>query len=510
MIINEFISNFKNHPVMFIGTGLSLRYLENSYSWDDLLKKIALDFTDDIEYYLDLKSDSMKDGICCYDKVATALELDFNNYLKKHRHGVFEEINNDFYAEMANGVSISRFKLYISHLFKELHIKKSVEDEITELKKARKNISSIITTNYDCLIEDIFEFDPLIGNDILLSNPYGSVYKIHGCVTEPKKIIITESDYKDFDQKYELIRAQLLSIFIHNPIIFIGYNIGDQNIKTILKTIFTYVSPNSDQAQKIRDNFLLVEYEKNSLNHEVFEHDIDIEGFPTIRINKLKTDDFSTLYKALSMLQLPVSAMDIRKVQSVVRDIYTGGNIKVSITSDLDSLKNGEKVLVIGAKNTIKYEFQTTSEMMANYFKIIDESNSQLLSLINKQRIQSTQYFPVFGFSKIFDSISRIEELKNQQKEKVLAIKDTAPASCHGTHTTPEEVLKDYTISQTYKAQEIICSILTGKMCLESTKNYLINYSDKKTTDYRRILCAYDYKKYGCNDKGKKTLKRKK
>ena len=27
----------------------------------------------------------------------------------------------------------------------------------------------------------IFDFSPLIGNDILLSNPYGSVYKIHGC-----------------------------------------------------------------------------------------------------------------------------------------------------------------------------------------------------------------------------------------------------------------------------------------------------------------------------------------
>ena len=33
MNIQEFISNYHNHPVLFVGTGLSLRYLENSYSW---------------------------------------------------------------------------------------------------------------------------------------------------------------------------------------------------------------------------------------------------------------------------------------------------------------------------------------------------------------------------------------------------------------------------------------------------------------------------------------------
>lgn len=44
MQVQEFIGNFRNHPVMFIGTGLSLRYLENSYSWENLLKKIAFDF----------------------------------------------------------------------------------------------------------------------------------------------------------------------------------------------------------------------------------------------------------------------------------------------------------------------------------------------------------------------------------------------------------------------------------------------------------------------------------
>ena len=41
MNLKEFIGNFKSHPVLFIGTGISLRYLDNSYSWDGLLKHIS-------------------------------------------------------------------------------------------------------------------------------------------------------------------------------------------------------------------------------------------------------------------------------------------------------------------------------------------------------------------------------------------------------------------------------------------------------------------------------------
>ncbi len=209
----------------------------------------------------------------------------------------------------------------------------------------------------------------------MLSNPYGSVYKIHGCVSDIQNIIITEEDYERFDKRYELIRAQLLSLFIHNPIIFIGYSISDVNIKNILKTIFMCIEPSSKDAERIRKNFLLVEHQKDSISEEIREHDIDIEGFGTIRINKIKTDNYEIIYKSLSNLHLPVSAMDVRKVQDVFKEIKTGGEIKVSITDDLETLKNGEKVLAIGSINNIKYEFNTASEMMSIYFKIVDEDN---------------------------------------------------------------------------------------------------------------------------------------
>lgn len=496
MDIREYISSYRNHPILFIGTGVSLRYLSNSYTWDGLLKKIAYELTGNAEFFLDVKSQCQKNGKYEYDKVANEIESVFNKALQADRNGKFKEVNDVFYENMEKGVNLSRFKIFISQLLSSLEFKPEMDEEISAFKRVRKNIGSIITTNYDKLIECVFEFTPLIGNDILLSNPYGSVYKIHGCISDASKLIITAEDYSLFKDKYELIRAQLLSMFIHNPIIFLGYNIGDENIKSILKTIFTYVEFNSEQANIIRNNFLLVEYEKDSDSTETCEHDIDLEGFSTIRINKIKTDNFSSIYNALSDLSLPISAMDIRKVQSVVKEIYSGGNIKVNITEDLDALKNSDKIIAIGSMNTISYQYQTIQELMTNYFKVVEESNEQLLKLINKQRIQSSQYFPIFAFSTICPEISNIDALKAQQIGKIETALETLSASCRTELTTISDIMSDDSITHANKDSAILWATYYGVIELDDVKKYLIGHDDKKSTSYRRLLCAYDLKKH--------------
>ena len=497
MNIREFISTYKNHPVLFIGTGVSLRYLKNSYTWDGLLRKIAFDFSGGIEYYLDLKSRCEMGGKYNYSQIASDLEGDFNSHLVANRNGKFKEINDIFYANMQENKNVSRFKIYISRLLSSLEFKEEKMEELTVFKKVRKNVGSIITTNYDQFIENVFEFSSLVGNDILLSNPYGSVYKIHGCVTDAQKLIITDSDYSRFQDKYELIRAQLLSIFIHNPIIFLGYNIGDENIKQLLKTIFTYVEPNSETAERIRRNFLLVEYDPNSQSADTSEHDIDLEGFSTIRINKIKTDNYTVIYEALADLMLPISAMDIRKVQSIVKEIYAGGSINVKITEDLDSMDNADRILAIGSSKTISYHYQTATETILGYFNLIEEANVQAIELIDKYKIQSTQFFPIFGFSIIVPDLAAAEKLKQQQREKLVAAFDATPPACRTTYTSIEQITSDGTITLSNKHYAIFYSALLNNITLEDFNNYLRSYENKTVTYYRKLLCAYDYELYG-------------
>ncbi|MDA5316976.1 SIR2 family protein [Vibrio cholerae] len=495
MNVSDFVNRFTNHPVLFIGTGFSLRYLTNSYSWDSLLAHIAFELTGNDEFYLDIKARSLlKNGSFDYEQVADELEQIFNVQLANDRNGKFADINATFYEHMRNGKCLSRFKIYISKLVGDLRFKDNIDAEIAALKKARKNIGSIITTNYDELVENIFGFNKLVGNDILLSNPYGSVYKIHGCVTDPDRIIITKKDYSVFDERYELIRAQLLSLFIHNPIIFIGYSVSDVNIKSILNTIFSYVEPNSEQANKIRSNFLLVEYDEGNLSVDIVEHDIDING-NQIRINKVKTNNFQSVYEALSELVLPVSAMDVRKVQSVWRTIITGGDIKVKITEDLDKLSNGEMVIAVGSEKTITYDFMTTKEMIRNYFQIIEESNSQLLKTLNKQKVQVNQWFPCFAFGSICKELTSIERMKENQTSK-LNISLNNDEFNH-THHTVDGIMSDASIRASSKHKAIAWYTYKGLLDLEDVKNFLIDFKDDKSTTYNMMICAYDYKAYG-------------
>lgn len=188
--------------------------------------------------------------------------------------------------------------------------------------------------------------------------------------------------------------------------------------------------------------------------------------------------------------------MDVRKVQSVVKEIYAGGKIKVSITEDLDDLKNGDKIIAIGSNKTISYQYQSSSEMMANYFKILDESNKQILTLIDKYIIQNAQYFPIYAFSKINDSIDSSEKLKQLQSNNLSNAITGLTGSCRKTHTTIDNIFSDNDISNTNKDLAVLYNIMQENLDLAIVEEYLRNYEDKKSTNYRKILCAYDLIKY--------------
>ncbi|KGQ42088.1 SIR2 family protein [Gallibacterium anatis] len=491
MNILDFIKNFHNHPVLFVGTGFSLRYLKNSYSWNNLLETIDKKIHKTDIHYLDLKDEF---GVNNYPVIAEEIEKSLSAFLKNNQAEEFKTVNEKFYQALRNGEQPSRLKIYISELLSDLTKKEEdkLQEEITLLKKARKNIGSIITTNYDLLIEDIFKFNPLIANNILLSNPYGSVYKIHGCITQPNSIIIKDSDYKEFEKRYELIRAQLLSIFIHNPIVFIGYSINDPNITAILKTIFSYVEPNSEQANKIKDNFLLVEYEQGSNSEMVGEHDIILENGSTIRINKIKTDNYGIIYEGISNLMLPVSVMDIRKVKNIVAEITSGANIQVRITEDLDELSNDAMLLAIGSSKTITYAYQTKAEMMENYFQIVEEENIQLLKILDKQSPNIGQYFPIFAFSKIYPEIQNFSKYADIQKDKLKENINNPKGKISKTFTCINDIINSE-IPDYKKEFVIISQVYIGNITLDDLRNYLTNLDNKKDTKYRKLLCLYDY-----------------
>lgn len=496
MKIQEFINQYINHPILFMGTGISLRYYEDSYTWEQLLSKLSYELHGDEEVYLNLKYEYNND----FPKIASILDKEFDEFLKQDRDGKFKFINDIFFDKIRNNEKCSRMKLYLSSLLKNMKIKDSKKDEIQALIKAKKNICSIITTNYDTFIEDNLGFIPLVGNNIILSNPYGSVYKIHGSIISPESLIITSEDYENFSIGNELIRAQLVSLFIHNPIIFLGYGMNDDDIKSILEIIFKYVTPNSEEAELIQRNFLLVDYKEDSKNTVIEDYTITLQQNKSIRINKLLTDDFTTIYTSIANLKLPITVMDIRKVETIIRKIIetnSGDAIKVRITDDIDSLENKDTILAIGSESTIKYEYFSINEMLRQYFDIIDKRRVGVLSLIDKQKIQSTQYFPIYGFITINNEIESSRRLKQLQDRKINECIDRIHENSRIDFTSIDDVMGDMRIASSYKDECICWNVWNNKIDLDDLKNYLLSYARKENTNYRKLLCVYDKKKYG-------------
>lgn len=219
-------------------------------------------------------------------------------------------------------------------------------------------------------------------------------------------------------------------------------------------------------SERIRSNFLLVEFDEGSKNKKVVEHDIQLKNNKVIRINKIKTEDYSSIYKALGNLELSVSALDIRKVQNVVKDIYKGGKTRVEITEDIDDLNNSEKILAIGTSKTIKYEFQTVPELMQKYFQIEEEENKQILDVINKQIIQKINFTNLL-FYKINPKINNIEKFKKQQNEKIKNILENLEDCFKIACFTIEEISDSEYITPSKEENVLVYNVIKGNIVLE-------------------------------------------
>ena len=162
-------------------------------------------------------------------------------------------------------------------------------------------------------------------------------------------------------------------------------------------------------------------------------------------------------------------------------------------------MNNNDKVLAIGSKKTIQYQYQTQKELKRNYFKIIEESDAQRISIIDKYQISTAQYFPIFGFLTINSSLKTKDKLIKIQKQKIKELTQRIEKNVrvHNKHNSLVDIENDDTIPQSSKNSAMVYAILHNQIDVEQLEQYLMNYQDNDTSDYNRLLVLYDYAKYG-------------
>ena len=120
------------------------------------------------------------------------------------------------------------------------------EGEISKLKSlSKKNLSGVITTNYDLFFEDTFsDYKPFVGQDNLCFSAIqgiAEIYKIHGSVNEPESLVINDSDYRIFREKGKYLASKLLTIFMDIQLFLLVIPL-EIPISEIFWQIFQYVS----------------------------------------------------------------------------------------------------------------------------------------------------------------------------------------------------------------------------------------------------------------------------
>lgn len=399
-------------PVLFIGSGLSRRYLEDFPVWEDLLdrlrEKIKISKTSYSARLHEIKSQNpnisrgklnQKMASYLHSKLLEKIERDDINLSELFTK---DEINRCIEDE------VDYFKLLTAKSFLKYSLRKEEKEEIELLKKVGKNVSMVFTTNYDTFLEDeIFsDFKVYVSQNkyyFRTNNGYGELFKIHGCVKEPNGIIIDEKDYEKFNNSLKLISSKLLNSLLDYPVIFLGYSFEDENIKRIIADFVN--SFDSEILEEIKKFMVLIVYEKGQ--NELIEGEkqfIDETSGKSITLTTIKTDNFTKVYSYIEKLQPCATTYELRKYKTMLAEFVNkcAKGEKVIYVQELENAKDKVEALYIGKREAIE-NINKSVDIYTNvdiFQKALNNEKFDYNSFASKwygsKNIRANEYTPVF------------------------------------------------------------------------------------------------------------------
>lgn len=321
MTLHDVVAGFNTTPFIFAGSGITRRYY-GLPDWAGLLEHFAQKVKCDpfaYRYYENKACRSNKNDLSL-PSVASCIEKDFNEAWFENQAGV-RSSSETVSVFVSSGVS--PFKAEIGEYIGSLSIlKDEYSDEIKKLRSISKNnISGIITTNYDCFFESLFDgYKTFVGQEELVFSQLqgmAEIYKIHGSISAPNSIVITENDYTNFKSKRKYLAAKLMTIFMEYPIIFIGYSLSDPDVQDILADVVECLPV--EKIETLQKRFVFVEYSQQQIGVIISSHSLSVNGH-LVEMTKVSLSDFGILYDALSAKRASFPVKLLRRFKD---DLYT-------------------------------------------------------------------------------------------------------------------------------------------------------------------------------------------
>lgn len=322
--LRRLLETCSSAPVLFVGSGLSRRYL-GTPDWRGLLAELGAALPGGYDRYrLSAAPDDLPG-------VATAMVAPYFEFYERHLAGTepyFPPISALTNQEAA-------LKHGAAALVNSFHTRiddPALTSELALLEEA--DIDAVITTNYESLMESVYpESQVYIGQEQLFVTPLGvgETYKIHGCTTMPESMVLTAADYQSYRQKRPYLVAKLMTMFVEHPVFFLGYRLQDRNIGDILDELGACLS--ADDVSAFARRMVFVEWIGDQANPILTQAPIRLATGATVEMTLVRTASFEWLFEELASRrrQFPVVLLRRLKehVYSLVHDTKPTATIHV-------------------------------------------------------------------------------------------------------------------------------------------------------------------------------------
>ena len=430
------LQKFNRIPMLFIGSGISRRYLQNYPSWSELIQRVATTIGISDSQLLAIQqeiTDTNPSEIIgkINAKVASRLTKIFRDKVisgSVSLEHIFSKEEIDYIINQ--NITFSKMLIAQDLLGYSINTNAKYKSELAELKKLQNHIGAVVTTNYDKFLEkEIFSnFDVFIEQSqyyMTECTGIGEIYKIHGSVESPNTLIFTEEDYLHFQNNLKVIAAKLLNLALEYPIIFIGYSLEDENVLDILHTLVDSLT--EKQLETLSENLIYVNWVRNEKFLKESQKSITRDG-KTLTLTCINTDNYFVLYKHLQKFVPAEKPERVRKYKKMIHQLIiksNGGQATIIANDNLDKLNADNKLVVAFSDMETLADIGLTGIGVEEIIKWVLEKNNTITPKIARSifekyylssRVSASQYVPMFYLAKFCD------EFKNEQK--LITMKD--------------------------------------------------------------------------------------
>ncbi|SAK49133.1 hypothetical protein AWB80_01306 [Caballeronia pedi] len=513
-ILAKHLQAHNSGPFLFAGSGLSRRYL-NLEDWEGLLRRFC-EHIKPYEYYLSSANGDLP-------KVAALMAEDFHEVWWTHEaYAASREKHGKNIGERTGPLRVEICDYLKSAGLPDLSQHK-YGDEIAAL--SRLNVDGIITTNWDTFLQSLFpDYRVYVGQDeLLFSNPQsiGEIYKIHGCVNTPRSLVLTEPDYKDFNERNAYLAAKLITIFVEHPVVFMGYSLSDRNIISLLKAICACIG--QEKLQQLNNNLIFVQRAHEGEPDSVAQTVIALETVQ-IPITLVKAASFTGVYEAIDSTKRKIPARVLRYCKEQLYELVKTSDPQGKLcVVDVDQVNGRQDIeFVVGVGVAAERAEEERNRLADVGYKAIVPLNlfqdlvfkdkgydaARVLAEAMPQLSKGLTYLPVFFLLRAAGITSAQEyEASAFEVDKYVKLKPEA--------FRPKGLLKGF--RRNYKDQsvwemiqrrppEIVAQYLPfAKWTRDDYQlihDFLVEHADKfsnspYSTAFRKLACLYDRAAYG-------------